>query len=78
MTPLRSVRLAALLLVLIAVCLLSSATPVAAQEDCYEGTADLCASTCGEDMEGVEITEVCATYNGQTSCECCCYYQYLN
>ena len=36
---------------------------------CADGTADLCASTCGEDHEGVEITEVCWTYNGQTSCE---------
>jgi len=54
------------------------ATPAQADDFCYEGTADFCASTCGEDHEGVEITEVCATYNGQTSCECCCYYPYLD
>ena len=54
------------------------ATPAQANEICADGTADLCASSCGEDQEGVEITEVCWTYNGQTSCECCCYYQYLD
>jgi hypothetical protein len=56
------------------------ATPAQAQSDevCQEGTLDFCESTCGEDHEGVQITEVCATYNGQTSCECCCYYEYLN
>jgi hypothetical protein len=44
---------------------------------CADGTADLCESTCGEDHEDVQITEVCTTYsNGQTSCECCCYYEY--
>ena len=54
------------------------ATPAQANEICADGTADLCASTCGEDHQGVEITEVCVTYNGQTSCECCCYYPYLD
>jgi hypothetical protein len=52
------------------------ATPAQADGICAEGTADLCASTCGEDHEGVEITEVCSTYNGQTNCTCCCYYPY--
>ena len=50
----------------------------AADDVCYEGTGDLCASTCGEDFPDVQITEVCATYNGQTSCECCCYYNIEN
>ena len=54
------------------------ATPAQADDVCYEGTLAFCESTCGEDHEGVEITEVCATYNGQTSCECCCYYPILN
>lgn len=54
------------------------ATPAQANEICADGTADLCESTCGEDHEGVVITEVCSTYNGQTSCECCCYYSYLD
>lgn len=53
------------------------ATPAQANEICADGTADLCASTCGEDHE-VEITEVCWTYNGQSSCECCCYYSDLD
>jgi hypothetical protein len=43
-------------------------------EICQEGTGDFCASTCGEDHEGVQITEVCMTLGGVTSCECCCYY----
>jgi hypothetical protein len=53
------------------------ATPAQADDVCYEGTGDFCASTCGEDHEGVQITEVCSTLGGQTSCECCCYYEYM-
>jgi len=57
------------------------ATPAQAMADdpvCMDGTGGLCESTCGEDFPGVQITEVCATYNGQTSCECCCYYEEMN
>lgn len=45
---------------------------------CQEGTIDYCLSTCGESHEGVQITQVCSTYNGQTSCECCCVYAEMN
>lgn len=79
---------ARLLLALIAVAFAVSislvpglATPAQAMSDdpvCQEGTGDFCESTCGEDHQGVQITEVCATYNGQTSCECCCYYEEMN
>lgn len=40
--------------------------------DCQVGGN--CESTCGEDQEGVQITEVCMTLDGVTTCECCCYY----
>lgn len=44
---------------------------------CTDGPASVCESTCGEDHgEHVQITEVCSRYNGQTSCTCCCYYDY--
>ena len=44
---------------------------------CADGSASLCQSTCGEDHgEHVQITEVCSKFNGQTSCTCCCYYDY--
>jgi hypothetical protein len=75
----KSIKLALSSLVL-ASALTYSAPKAMAREDpvCNEGTADLCASTCGEDFPGVQITQVCATYNGQTSCECCCYYEEIN
>ena len=54
----------------------SAPKAMARQEpDCMAGSGDLCASTCGEDVQGVQITQVCSTLNGQTSCECCCYYE---
>lgn len=43
-------------------------------EVCQEGTGSQCESTCGEDFEGVQITEVCSSLGGVTFCECCCYY----
>jgi hypothetical protein len=43
-------------------------------EVCQEGSGAQCASTCGEDFENVQITEVCMTLGGVTSCSCCCYY----
>lgn len=47
-------------------------------EFCEEGPAEACESTCGEDHEDVEITEVCVTFNGKTSCECCCVYEEMS
>ena len=70
----RLLRSAAVAASLLLVTRLATPAPITAMSEpvCQEGTN--CESTCGEDFEGVQITQVCMTLGGVTSCQCCCYY----
>ena len=72
------IKLALSSLVLVGALTFSAPEAMSSDWVCLEGTASFCESTCGEDHKGVQITEVCSTYNGQTSCECCCVYEEMN